>query len=215
MIRPNNYIDSPSFYRSVNYVRVTANANSCDNKMRSIISELCGKQFTKVRPSFLRNPATRRCLELDAYNEQLHIACEYNGLQHALFPNHCHRTESEFHVQQHRDKIKAEMCAAHGVRLIIIHHTVPNNEIESFLRYQLFPCTALAPLCASYTAFTDVDAQSLSTNVESADNHFNINTIQSVLSDTASNDMSLKNSSRGETHGCLQTKEMRADYTIE
>lgn len=145
-------IDSPSFFRTVSFLRVTANPRSCDNTMRAIISELCGVTFIKTRPSFLRNPATNRCLELDAYNSDLQLACEYNGLQHAVYPNQCHRTESEFLLQQHRDKIKAEMCKSQGVRLIIIHHTVDRDSIEDFLRYQLFPSISLPPLCSTYTS---------------------------------------------------------------
>lgn len=146
------HIDSPSYFRKVNHARVTSNPRSCDNIMRATISDLCEKPFVKVRPAFLRNPATGRCLELDAYNAELKLACEYNGLQHAVYPNHCHTNIKEFKAQQYRDEIKASMCEANGIRLIVIHHTVPKDQIRVFLQFQLFPSTLMSPSCFACTS---------------------------------------------------------------
>lgn len=46
---------------------------------KRLIEALTGREFHSVRPSWLRNPLTGKNLELDAYNEDLGIALEYNG----------------------------------------------------------------------------------------------------------------------------------------
>ena len=50
------------------------------------------KKFPKVRPTFLRNPKTNRCLELDGYNKKLKLAFEYDGYQHYIYPNKFHKS---------------------------------------------------------------------------------------------------------------------------
>ena len=143
--------DLPVTFYSAAKRRAYDPARSSENIMRNTISTLCGAVFVKTRPEFLRNSATRRRLELDAYCEHLGLACEYDGMQHAKWPNQCHATEEQFHAQQARDRLKDELCAKAGVRLIRIPHTVPKGSISAFLRFQLFPSTRAAPVCAAYT----------------------------------------------------------------
>lgn len=115
--------------------------------MRRTVSALCGRPFLKVRPEFLRNINTNRCLELDAYNEELKLGCEFNGIQHYKPLNPYHITEADFETQQHRDRLKAELCIRHGVRLIVVPYTVHKESIHRFLRFQLFPNTLPTPSC--------------------------------------------------------------------
>jgi hypothetical protein len=90
-----------------------------------------------VRSAFLRNPATRRCLELDAYSEEIQLGVEFHGVQHYEFPNPFHSTRAQFQRQQDRDKLKSTLCSMHGVRLLIVPHHVQRDDIETYLRNQL------------------------------------------------------------------------------
>jgi hypothetical protein len=49
--------------------------------MRAALQELLGEPFVKIRPIFLLNLATRRKRELDAWNEKLRLAVEFDGPQ--------------------------------------------------------------------------------------------------------------------------------------
>jgi len=105
--------------------------------MRAALEELLGQPFKKVRPKFLRNPATNRCLELDAYCAPLQLAAEFAGEQHRIWPNSCHNTREDFDKQQARDKLKLELCQLHGITLIVVPDTVARAEMREHVRDQL------------------------------------------------------------------------------
>ena len=112
----------------------------CSNgeaKCREVLENKFGKLFPTVRPNFLKNPETKRNLELDCYNDELKLAIEYNGSQHYEFPNTFHRTKEDFIKQVRRDQYKVERCNQEGIYLITVPHTVPLNEIESYIDKQL------------------------------------------------------------------------------
>ena len=56
---------------------VDANPKSRENVMRRSLEALLGLPCPKARPAFLRNPATNRCLELDAWCKALQVAAEF------------------------------------------------------------------------------------------------------------------------------------------
>ena len=124
-------------FRSVAHRWVDQNPNSRENVMRTCLQTLLGKPFIKVRPSFLRNPETRRCLEIDAYCEELRLGAEFDGVQHRVFPNPFHSTRAQFERQQKRDQLKLALCKAHGVQLIIVSHHVQKEDIELHVKEQL------------------------------------------------------------------------------
>jgi len=93
--------------------------------------------FPTVRPNFLKNPETKRNLELDCYNEQLKIAAEYNGEQHYNFPNRFHKTRQEFMKQVRRDRLKAEICELRGIHLITIPWTINHQQIPIYIKERL------------------------------------------------------------------------------
>jgi hypothetical protein len=105
--------------------------------MREALQIILRKPFLKVRPAFLTNPATNRPLELDAYNEKLKLAAEFQGVQHYEFPNPFHNTRAQFEAQQQRDTLKVRLCAEHGVRLLVVPHTVARDDIHAFLKLAL------------------------------------------------------------------------------
>ncbi len=81
-------------------------------------------KFVKTRPQFLKNPATKRNLELDFYCAELKLAFEVNGIQHYKYTPYFHRKGiNDFHYQEERDDLKKSLLRKKGVVLI----TVPFN----------------------------------------------------------------------------------------
>ena len=81
----------------------------------------------------MKNPLTGRNLELDCYNEDLKIACEYNGRQHYEFLKHFHGTMEDFHKQKRNDQKTRENCIKNGIFLIEVPYTVKVPDIERFI----------------------------------------------------------------------------------
>lgn len=104
---------------------------------RAALERLFGKPFKKVRPPWIINPESGRRLELDAYNEELRLGVEHDGVQHSIFPNPFHRTVAEFEAQQRRDAYKSKACLDRGVCLLRVPHTLPRAEIQTFLSNEL------------------------------------------------------------------------------
>ena len=104
---------------------------------RKAIEEIYNKPFPTCRPDFLKNPETKRNLELDCYNEELKIAVEYNGIQHYKWPNFTNQKVEDFVKQIRRDKFKVDMCDANGVYLITVPYNIPDKKIKSYIEYYL------------------------------------------------------------------------------
>lgn len=124
-------------FRSKSRFWVDRNPRSRENIMRSALEDLLGKPFPKARPAFLRNPATNRCLELDAYCEALRCGAEFSGEQHRVWPNSCHSTRAEFDKQQQRDQLKIELCRLNAVSLLIVPDSVSQADMKEYVRTQL------------------------------------------------------------------------------
>jgi len=116
---------------------VDQNPGSRENVMRRALEGLLGLPCPKARPPFLRNPATKRCLELDAFCEERKVACEFQGIQHSQYPNPVHLNKTQFDAQVARDQLKQTLCSTHGVALILVPHTVSRQGMEAYLREQL------------------------------------------------------------------------------
>lgn len=106
---------------------------------RNVLESLFGKSFAKARPGFLNNPVTggHHNLELDCFNPDLRLACEYNGVQHYQYVPYFHRNKEAFRNQQYRDFMKATMCKENGVTLITVPHTVDVGLIRGYLMKEL------------------------------------------------------------------------------
>jgi hypothetical protein len=81
---------------------------------RAVFEETLGVEFVRVRPPWLER------LELDGYSEALKLAFEYNGAQHDKFSPFFHKSEEVFAAQKARDARKLALCAARGVRVVVI-----------------------------------------------------------------------------------------------
>lgn len=110
-----------------------------ENECRRVLESLYQKRFNKVRPKFLNNPVTggSNNLELDCYNEELGIAVEYDGRQHAEYTPYFHKNKEAFYNQQYRDYMKQQLCKENNIKLIKVPHTVNVNKIEEFLIREL------------------------------------------------------------------------------
>ncbi len=96
------------------------------------------KPFPNVRPNFMFNPDTKSNLELDMFNADLKLACEYNGKQHYKFDAYMHRNNYDnFTQQQKRDKTKIAICKRLGIDLISVPYTVSHTKIPQFIDNEL------------------------------------------------------------------------------
>ena len=84
------------------------------------VQKLFKRSFTKIRPDFLKDPTTKRNLEIDLYNDSLRIGIEYNGIQHYECTKRFHKTYSDFRKQQERDVLKKRLCKENGILLIVV-----------------------------------------------------------------------------------------------
>ena len=90
-----------------------------------VFEEFLGREvLNNIRPDFLKNPKTKRNLELDMYDPITKIAVEYNGAQHyqnvAAFGNN-------FKDQQERDILKRKLCEENGIVLIVVPYTIDSG----------------------------------------------------------------------------------------
>ena len=84
------------------------------------------------------NSVTGSNLELDMFNKELRIACEYNGRQHYEYVPYLHGNSKEnFYAQKYRDKMKEEICQKLGIFLIKVPYTVKEDKIPDFLENEL------------------------------------------------------------------------------
>lgn len=100
---------------------------------RTLLEEMLGYELPKVRPKWLVNPTTQRCLELDMYNADRRIAFEVDGAQHEVYTPHFHGSREHFQYRRLLDKLKNELCHEHGVRLVRIpyHEVSASNELKT------------------------------------------------------------------------------------
>lgn len=131
-------VDStPDIPREIVTEKVYHRGSKKEELCRMILKELTGKDFNSIRPEFLRNPETKRNLELDCYNEELGIALEYNGKQHYIWPNFTGQSREEFIKQIRRDIFKVDMCDRNNIYLITVPYNVRDNQLRSYIRYFL------------------------------------------------------------------------------
>ena len=87
---------------------------------RRLLEGMLGMDLPKCRPKWLVNPTTKRCLELDMYNERHRLAFEYDGAQHQHYTPHYHVNEHHFEYRRLLDRLKTELCRDAGVKLVRI-----------------------------------------------------------------------------------------------
>lgn len=115
-----------------------------EKRCRAIVEELFGKQFPTIRPSWLRNPKTKRRLEIDMFNPTVKtplgkgLGFEYDGVQHHEYTPHYHpKGPQQFVEQCERDHAKDRICRERGVLLVRIPSSVPYEGLEKFIKEKL------------------------------------------------------------------------------
>ena len=104
---------------------------------KQVMEKIFKKPFNKVRPEFLKNDVTGKCLELDMFNEQLKIAVEYSGQQHYKYTPYFHKNHETFLNQRYRDEMKKVKCVEENIKLIEVPYTVPHDKIEEYILKRL------------------------------------------------------------------------------
>lgn len=105
--------------------------------IRNILESIFRTPFPNVRPDWLINPKTNRRLELDCYSKPLRLCVECDGSQHAYYQPYFHKTYQDYLDMKDRDVMKSIMIKKRGLTLIRVPHTIPDDEMESFLLEQL------------------------------------------------------------------------------
>lgn len=102
--------------------------------VRDYLQTKFGVLFPNVRPKWLVNPLTGKCLEIDCYNADLQLAVEVSGEQHYFQENYFYKGDrSKFLAQLYRDKVKQELILERGINLIVVPYTIPISQISSYL----------------------------------------------------------------------------------
>lgn len=105
---------------------------------RKVMEKIFNAPFPKDRPNILRNPVTENFnMELDCYNSELKIACEYNGIQHYKFTPFFHKSKEAFYNQKYRDELKRRICKENGIFLIEVPYAIKIENIETFIKDRL------------------------------------------------------------------------------
>jgi len=106
---------------------------------RRVLENIFKRPFNKNRPNFLNNPVTggKHNLELDCFNQELQIGCEYNGQQHYKYIPHFHKNKESFLNQKYRDDMKRRICKEHNIYLIEVPYTIKINDIQDYLENEL------------------------------------------------------------------------------
>lgn len=125
-------------------VHAKKTVNKSEEKCRRVFEKLFGQRFPSVRPQFLKNPVTNKCLELDGFCPSIPtplgrgLAFEYDGIQHARYRPHFHRHgPAEFVYQQKRDTWKDLKCQSEGIVLIRIPHFIPPEAFAAYIKREL------------------------------------------------------------------------------
>ena len=134
-----NYNGSGTYNQyDVQFKDESQNKGSAGEKAcRSYLEMRFQRPFPNVRPKWMFNSETGRNLELDMYNSELKLACEYNGKQHYEYTSYWHGNYDNFVQQQRRDQMKQNICRKLGIRLITVPYTVKIKDIPNYIEGQL------------------------------------------------------------------------------
>ncbi|MEF8731213.1 MAG: hypothetical protein V5B40_04650 [Candidatus Accumulibacter meliphilus] len=111
----------------------TCSAGLKERLVRHTLEVLFGVPFKKHRPSWLKNPATGRLMELDGFNPELQLAFEYQGPQHYRVVLPFKMDAVRLQKSQFRDEQKQLLCKQHGITLLEIPYSVEAEELPKWI----------------------------------------------------------------------------------
>lgn len=135
----NYYYDKNSGKISSQKKKGAPRQSSGEIECRRVLRKIFNKPFNSVRPNFLNNPVTggNHNLEIDCYDHNLRLGCEYQGKQHYIYIPFFHKNKEAFLNQKYRDDMKKRMCKENGINLIEVPYTVKVGDIESYIKKEL------------------------------------------------------------------------------
>lgn len=98
-----------------------------EKRCRSILEKIYKKDFPTVRPNWLKNPATKRNLEIDCYNHELRLGLEYSPDSTHYAMGSFHKTKESLIYQMRKDAWKRKRCKELGITLIVIPSWATSN----------------------------------------------------------------------------------------
>ena len=114
-----------------------------ENICRAALEDIYDVEFKKIRPNWLKNPKTKRNLEIDCYGRTPNgdlIALEYQGIQHVEYEedkSYYIKSEEEFKYQLAKDDFKKRIILRRGINFIEVHHKIPYELIGLFILDEL------------------------------------------------------------------------------
>ena len=106
--------------------------------VRRILQQMFHEPFESARPEWLRNPRSKRLLEIDCFSEKMKLCIEVDGIHHMRF-NHWHKSWKDFEMLQWRDRLKDRLAKEAGYKMIRVPPmtVVPCADLEVYLMRQL------------------------------------------------------------------------------
>lgn len=132
-----DYDYNPYMKKSKKYFSSSPKSSKGEVECRRVLQKIFGKPFPNQRPKYMFNSVTGHNLEIDCYNEQLKLGCEYHGRQHYEYVPFMHKTKDAFRNQQYRDQMKIQICNKLGIKLIIVPYKIKIQNIENYIKNKL------------------------------------------------------------------------------
>lgn len=139
-------IEEPKLPLNIKSDKKVKGQSKGEAECKRVLDEIYGVDFrVQVRNmNALKNPKTKRNLELDLYypltelGYSYDLACEYHGQQHYGVVKRFHPNGIEsLKYQQWKDNLKIDLCEATGIYLITVPYNVPLDKIKNFITYYL------------------------------------------------------------------------------
>lgn len=116
----------------------TCSSSRAENICRTVLETMFSTDLPRCYPMWLRLKG-RAKLELDGFNEEIHVGFEYQGWHHSAAASRgYYKTHDEQRDMHNRDALKRQMCWKRGVRLIVIPEMSERLSIDNldvFIRH--------------------------------------------------------------------------------
>jgi len=111
------------------------NINFREEICRTTFEQIFEKKFTKVKPSWLRNP-DGNLMELDGFCEEYNLAFEHQGEQHYRLNAYTANRETLIKRTLH-DDLKRKLCKQNSIILVIVTYRQDLINLPIFLKKKL------------------------------------------------------------------------------